>query len=206
LERHLTDWTVTTSDLGVPQMAGVRTETTATIEDLYRVDGKAELIDGRIVPLMPTGRRPNRIAFRIAKSLDDHAEATHEGEVYTDNMGFTVPKLSSGRESFSPDASYYRGPFPSNEMRFIRGPPTFAVEVRSEIDYGDPAEERRAAKRADYFEAGTRVVWDVDPRAGVIRSYSQQSPDHPKVFELAQEADAEPVVHGWRMPVDRILT
>jgi len=201
----LTDWTVTISDPGVPQMAGVRTETTATIEDLYRIDGKAELIDGRIVPLMPTGRRPNRIAFRIAKSLDDHAEATHKGEAYTDNMGFAVPKLSSGRESFSPDASYYRGPFPSNEMRFIKGPPTFAVEVRSENDYGDPAEERRAAKRADYFEAGTRVVWDVDPRAGVIRTYSQQSPDHPKVFELGQEADAEPAVHGWRMPVDRIL-
>ncbi len=205
LERHLTDWAVMTSDLGVPQMAGVRTETTATIEDLYRVDGKAELIDGRIVPLMPTGRRPNRIAFRIAKSLDDHAEATHEGEVYTDNMGFAVPKLSSGRESFSPDASYYLGPFPSNEMRCIKGPPTFAVEVRSESDYGDPAEQRRAAKRADYFEAGTRVVWDVDPRARVIRSYNQQSPDHPKVFELGQEADAEPAVHGWRMPVDRIL-
>ncbi|MBV8127633.1 MAG: hypothetical protein JO114_08255 [Planctomycetaceae bacterium] len=44
------------------------------IEDLYRVNGKAELIDGRIVPLMPIGRRPNRIAFRIAKSLDDHAD------------------------------------------------------------------------------------------------------------------------------------
>jgi Uma2 family endonuclease len=201
----LTDWTVTTSDPGVPRMAGVRTETTATIEDLYRIDGKAELIDGRIVPLLPTGRRPNRIAFRIAKSLDDHAEATQKGEAYTDNMGFAVPKLSSGRESFSPDASYYLGPFPFNEMRFIKGPPTFAVEVRSENDYGDPAEERRAAKRADYFEAGTRVVWDVDPQAGVIRSYSQQSPDHPKVFELGQEADAEPAVHGWRMPVDRIL-
>ena len=117
----MTDCTVTTSDLGVTQMAGVRNETTATIEDLYRVDGKAELIDGRIVPLMLAGRRPNRIAFRIAKSLDDHAEATQAGEVYTDNMGFTVPKLSSGRESFSPDASYYLGPFPSNEMRFIKG-------------------------------------------------------------------------------------
>ena len=62
-----------------------------------------------------------------------------------------------------------------------------------------------ARERADYFEAGTRVVWDVDPQAGVIRSYSQESPDHPKVFELGQEADAEPPVHGWRMPVDRIL-
>jgi Uma2 family endonuclease len=186
-------------------MAGVRTETTATIEDLYRVDGKAELIDGRIVPLMPTGRRPNRIAFRIAKSLDDHAEATQAGEVYTDNMGFTVPKLSSGRESFSPDASYYLGPFPSNEMRFIKGPPTFAVEVRSENDYGEPAEERRAAKRADYFEAGTRVVWDVDPAAKVIRSYSRQDPENPKVFELGQAADAEPAIPGWRLPVDWVF-
>jgi Uma2 family endonuclease len=186
-------------------MAGVQTETAATIEDLYRVDGKAELIDGRIVPLMPTGRRPNRIAFRIAKSLDDHAEATHEGEVYTDNMGFTVPKLSSGRESFSPDASYYLGPFPSNEMRFIKGPPTFAVEVRSENDDGDPANERRAAKRADYFEAGTRVVWDVDPQAKVINSYRGEDPDVPIVFEFSQNADADPAVVGWRVPVDSIF-
>src|SRR6476469_5080291 len=127
-------------------MAGTRTEAAATIEDLSRVDGKAELIGGRIVPLMPTGRRPNRIAFRIAKSLDDHAEATRQGEAYTDNMGFTVPRLSSGRESFSPDASYYLGPFPSNEMRFIDGPPVFAMEVRSENDYGEVAEVRLAAK------------------------------------------------------------
>jgi Uma2 family endonuclease len=186
-------------------MAGTQTEIAATIEDLYRVDGKAELIGGRIVPLMPTGRRPNRIAFRIAKSLDDHAEATGQGEAYTDNMGFAIPKLSSGRESFSPDASYYVGPFPSNEMRFIKGPPVFAVEVRSEGDHGESAEERRAAKRADYFQAGTLVVWDVDPRASVIRAYSRQDPDQPRVFKLGQKADAEPAVPGWRIAVDRIF-
>src|SRR4051812_42992620 len=101
----------------------------STLDDLSRVEGKAELIGGRIVHLMATGRRPNRIAFRIARSLDDHAAATGVGEAYTDNMGFTVPELPSGRESFSPDASYYVGPFPANEMRFVEGPPTFAVEV-----------------------------------------------------------------------------
>jgi Uma2 family endonuclease len=186
-------------------MAGTQTQIAATIDDLYRVDGKAELIDGRIVPLMPTGRRPNRIAFRIARCLDDHAEATHQGEAYTDNMGFAVPKLSSGRESFSPDASYYLGPFPSNEMRFIKGPPTLAVEVRSENDYGDAAEDRLAAKRADYFEAGTLVVWDVDPRDRVVRSYQHQDPRSPKVFGPGQEAEAKPAVSGWRMPVDRIF-
>src|SRR5437867_3388490 len=102
----------------------------ATLADLREVTGKAELIGGRIVPLMPTGRRPNRIAGRIFRSLDDHARATGVGEAYTDNMGFAVPELPSGRESFSPDASYFAGPFPADAMRFVEGPPTFAVEVR----------------------------------------------------------------------------
>jgi hypothetical protein len=31
----------------------------ATLDDLYRTEGKAELIGGRIVPLMPTGHTPS---------------------------------------------------------------------------------------------------------------------------------------------------
>ena len=50
-------------------MANVQSQIAATIDDLYRIDGKAELIDGRIVPLMPTGRLPNRIAFRETKGV-----------------------------------------------------------------------------------------------------------------------------------------
>lgn len=41
----------------------------ATLEDLARTPGKAELIGGRIVPLMPTGLRPNLVAGRIYRSL-----------------------------------------------------------------------------------------------------------------------------------------
>ena len=118
-------------------------------------------------------------------------------------MGFAVGVLSSGRESFSPDASYFLGHFPLNEMRFLEGAPTFAVEVRSENDYGDAAEMAMAAKRADYFEAGTAVVWDVDPVNEVVRKYGADFPDQPIVFARGQEADAEPAVPGWRMAVDR---
>src|SRR5437867_6904459 len=135
----------------------------ATLDDLLRTPGKAELIRGRIVPLMATGRKPNRVAFRIARSLDDFAMQTGRGEAYTDNMGFAVAMLPSGRESFSPDASYYDGPMPADDMRFIEGAPNFAAEVRSENDYDAAAEVELAAKRADYFQAGTAVVWDVDP-------------------------------------------
>ena len=178
----------------------------ATLSDLARTPGKAELIGGRIVELMPTGRKPNRIAFRIARSLDDYAEATGQGEAYTDNMGFAVPELPSGRESFAPDASYYyAGPRPADEMDFIEGPPTLPVEGRSKYDYGEAAEQKMAAKRADYFEAGTQVVWDVDPRAQCIHVYRADRPDQPVTYRKGQQAEAEPAVPGWRIAVDEIF-
>lgn len=177
----------------------------ATLEDLARIDGKAELIGGRIVPLMPTGRRPSRLALRIARSLDDYAEATGRGEAYADNAGFAVPELTSGRRSFSPNAAYYDGPFPPDPMRFIEGPPTLAVEVRSETDYGEGAQEEMASKRMDYFEAGTLVVWDVDPIAECVRVYRRETPTEPVVFTRGQEADAEPAVPAWTMAVDVIF-
>jgi Uma2 family endonuclease len=181
------------------------TETRATVDDLYRVEGKAELIGGRIVTLMPSGRKPHRVAFRIARSLDDYAQAAEKGEAYADNMGFAVPELTSGRESFSPDAAYYVGPLPANSMRFLSGPPTLAVEVRSEGDYGPTAERALAAKRADYFEAGTRVVWDVDPVAELIHVYRGPTAEPDATYGRGQMAEAEPAVPGWNVAVDEVL-
>ena len=160
--------------------------------------------DGRIVELMATGRLPNRIAARIFRSLDDYAQARGQGEAYTDNMGFAVPELTSGRESFNPATSYYDGPFPPDDWTFVDGPPNFAVEVRSESDYGSAAEAELAAKRADYFEAGTLVVWDADPHAREIRCWNRGHAA-PRCFVLGQVADAEPAVPGWRISVDAIF-
>jgi len=109
---------------------------------------------------MASGDLPSAVAFEIAVSLRAHEKASKRGKAYADGIGYAVPPLPSGRESFSPDASYYDGPHPVNRMRFIEGPPVLAVEVRSENDYGDAAEDELAAKRADYFAAGTLVVWD----------------------------------------------
>jgi Uma2 family endonuclease len=177
----------------------------ATLDDLARAEGKAELIGGRVVPLMPTGFHPGRIGGRIFRSLDDYAMTTGKGVAVPDNVGFTVPELTSGRESFSPDAAYYTGTLPADVMDFIDGPPTLAVEVRSKNDYGAAAEEALSAKRADYFEAGTLVVWDVDPVAECVRVYRATAPDQPRLFVTGEVADAEPAVPGWRMAVDPML-
>jgi Uma2 family endonuclease len=177
----------------------------ATLADLMRVDGKAELIGGRIVHLMPTGYRPSEIAFRIARRLADYAESAGRGKAFPDGIGYVVPELPSGRESFSPDASYTTGPPPADEMDFAEGPPDFAAEVRSKGDYGPAAEREMAAKRADYFAAGTQVVWDVDPVAGTVTKYTAADPLAPAVFGPGREADAEPAVPGWRLPVDALF-
>jgi Uma2 family endonuclease len=179
--------------------------TRATLDDLYRTPEKAELIGGRIVPLMSTGRKPNRVAFRIVRSLDDYASQIGVGEAFTDNLGYEVPVLPSGRESFSPDGSYHKGPFPKNPMRFIQGAPSFALEVRSENDYGPAAEAEMAEKRADYFQAGTEVVWDVDTLAECMHVYRASDPDHPVTYRRGAMAEAEPAVPGWSVAVDWIF-
>jgi Uma2 family endonuclease len=177
----------------------------ATLEDLYREPGKAELIDGRIVRFMPTGSKPGRIGGRIYRSLDDYSEQIGQGEAFPDNVGFAISILPSGRQSFSPDASFYLGQLPENPMRFVEGPPTFAAEVRSANDYGEAAEEDMAEKRADYFAAGTLVVWDVDPVEECIHVYRATAPDSPTTYRRGQLAEAEPAVPGWRVLVDWIF-
>ena len=182
------------------------TRTSATLDDLHLVEGKAELIAGRIVRLMPSGDAPSEAAFEIAVSLRDHARRSGVGVAYPDGIGYAQrPPLSSGRQSFSPDASYHVGPRPRNRMRFIEGAPTFAVEVRSEQDYGEAAESELAAKRADYFEAGTLVVWDVDPLAKTVAVHRADRQTQPVIHGPGQMADAEPAVPGWRLAVDDIF-
>jgi Uma2 family endonuclease len=185
-------------------MSAVAAPPRATLADLALAEGKAELIAGEVVSLMATGHRPNIVAGRIYRRLAEFAETSGRGVAYTDNMGFAVPELSTGRESFSPDASFYTGPLPSDRMKFVSGPPDFAVEVRSEGDYGPAAELAMATKRAEYFEAGTRVVWDVDPVANVVHRY-RPGIAAPTVFGPGTEADAEPAVPGWRLPVDWLM-
>ncbi len=177
----------------------------ATLDDLYRTPGKAELISGRIVQCIPDGHLPNRLAGRICRSLDDYARLVGKAEAFTSTMVFAIKKLASGRESFSPDASCYDGPLPADLMRFIEGPPTFAAEVRSQGDYGEAAEAEMADKRTDYFAAGTKVVWDVDPLAECIHVYKAADPGKPITYRRGQVADAEPAVPGWRVAVDWIF-
>src|SRR5262245_20321370 len=175
----------------------------ATVRDLHRAEGKAELINGSIVQMSPTGLGPSQVAMRIVLSLHSYSEATRTGSVFTDNVAFLAKLVHRG--SFSPDAAYYTGPIPDDPMEFLPAAPDFAVEVRSKADYGPAAEKRLRSKREDYFAAGTKVVWDVDPRKETVSVYRATKPTKAAVYKRGQTAEAESAAPAWRLPVSEIF-
>ena len=169
----------------------------ATVEDLYKVEGKAELVNGEIVQMSPTGGLPNYAALEITLSLRGYVKKTKKGRAVADNAAFIVDLPN--RKSFSPDAAFYLG---DTTMKFFQGAPAFAVEVRSEGDYGPRSERQMARKRADYFAAGTLVVWEVDLLSDeVVRVYRASNPETPTIYRRGELAEAEPAVPGWTMAV-----
>lgn len=178
------------------------TKTEATIEDLYKVEGKAELVNGEIVHMSPTGFEPGYAGDEIFVSLHEYSKRTKSGIAVGDNKAFRVELPN--RKSFSPDAAFHVGA--KTGMKFFDSAPIFAVEVRSEGDYGPRAEREMAKKRAEYFAAGTQVVWDVDLLSeSVVRVYRAADPDNAQVYGRGETAEAEPAVPGWTMAVDDLF-
>jgi Uma2 family endonuclease len=174
----------------------------ATLEDLARVKGKAELVDNKLVIMPLSGFLPSYVSGQILASLGVYAHQTRKGYALGGSVAFVVDLPS--RKSFSPDISFYKGK--PTGMKFLDGAPVFAVEVRSEGDYGAKAEKEIAKKRADYFAAGTLVVWDVDVLSqDVIRSYQAKKPEKPVIYRRGDKAKAEPAVVGWEMAVEELF-
>ncbi|MCI0335597.1 MAG: Uma2 family endonuclease [Planctomycetes bacterium] len=176
-------------------------DTDRLVAELYRIDGKAEIVDGRIVILPLSGGSPSRAAGAILYSLTNH-ENDCGGRAYTSTVAYLINLPH--RKSISPDASFYVGP--RWGMKFPEGAPMFAVEVRGQDEYGADVERAIAAKRADYFAAGTKVVWDVDLLSDeVVRVYRADSPERPTIYHRGETAEAEPAVPGWTFPVDELI-
>jgi hypothetical protein len=176
----------------------------ATIEDLYHVpeNGEAEILNGELRLMSPAGDLPGRAALRVAVSLDTQSRLTGAARAYGDNVGFTVNLPN--RQSFSPDAVFYVGPRTGG--KFLEGAFVFAVEVRSEGDYGPAAERDMAANASRLLRRRHRRRLggggaQIRNHDGVSSERSQQC-HHLRRGEVAE---AEPALPGWSMPVDDLF-
>jgi len=172
----------------------------ATEDDLRATpqDGrKYELVDGQIV-VSPAGSRHGLVSLRLGARLLAFGEQHGLGHALDSSTGFRMP---AGNVR-SPDASFVaRGRFPENGVPegFADVPPDLAVEVLSTDD------RPRAIldKVGEYLQAGVRLVWVIDPKAG--RAVVYRSLTDVRELKDTDDLDGEDVLPGFRCSLAEIL-
>jgi len=173
-----------------------------TAEQLLEVSipGKqVELVRGRLVVKEPPGYLHATVVARLAAELVNYARAQNLGQVVAGDPGFT---LSRGPDTVrAPDVAFVQrarvpDPVPAAFAEFA---PDLAVEVLSPHDR--PGET--LAKIGDWLDAGTRVVWVIDPARRQARVYRQDGTE-----AVLSETDAlrgEDVLPGFSCDIAAIL-
>src|SRR5687767_6565879 len=107
----------------------------ATVEDLHLTKFKAEIVDGQLIVISPTGLGPADAAWKIRESLYNYEKSVGGGYANGCQVAFIVNLPN--RLSFCPDVSWWVGD--PEAHYFPHGAPVFAVEVRDGSEYGDEA-------------------------------------------------------------------
>jgi Uma2 family endonuclease len=159
-----------------------------------------ELVRGVLRVSEPPGGLHGWIAVRLAARLADHVERLGLGSVLVE-AGYV---LQRGPDTVrGPDISFLsaaRMPPERLPEHFISGAPDLAVEILSPSDRWSDVEE----KLADYFGAGARLVWVVDPGA---RRVIVRYPDRPpRIVPTGDTLEGEDVVPGFALPLTELFT
>jgi Uma2 family endonuclease len=155
-------------------MMSAPTEQLLTADDLAALpdDGWSyELVQGRLLRMAPASWVPGVVSARVGRHIDAFVEKRRLGYCSTAEGGFLLQ--SSPDTVRAPDVGFVRAErVPPGEppRRYFPGPPDLAVEVRSPTDRVTDI----LRKIADYLEAGTRLVWYLDPER---RSAAVYRPD-----------------------------
>jgi Uma2 family endonuclease len=158
-----------------------------------------ELVRGRLIVREPPGAAHGYIAMRIGAAILNHVDARQLGYVLAAETGFTLERNPDTVRA--PDVAFVaRDPVHDPPAQgYAETAPDLAVEVLSPDDR--PGEV--LAKVADWLNAGTRLVWVVDPRGRLTRVYRA---DGSEAFLTVNESlDGEEVLPGFTLPLSRVF-
>jgi Uma2 family endonuclease len=175
---------------------------TATEEDLIAIQDRenrnCELIDGTLVE-KPLGYLESFLALRLGHLLQNYLDQ-HDLGALVGEAGST--RLMPGLVRI-PDISFISwGRLPDRTVRsepILGLAPDLAVEVLS------PSNTKREMdlKVREYFLAGVRLVWLVDPRKRAVRVYT--APDQSVRLTEGQALDGGDVLPGLRLPLREVF-
>jgi Uma2 family endonuclease len=175
---------------------------TATEQDVLAAESRTgricELIDGVLVE-KTTGYYESLLAALLIRALGDFVEQHQLGIVLGPDGTLQIlphqvriPDVSFIAWDRFPDRRLPKEPIPAVA-------PDLAVEVLSEGN--TPGEMQR--KLRDYFQAGVRLVWYLDPQARAVTAYT--APDRCDVVGEDQILDGADVLPGFRLSLRELF-
>ena len=175
---------------------------TAREEDVLEVERRtglaAELIDGVLVE-KTVGYLESLLAARLITRLNIFLGASNLGIVLGE--GGTLRVLPG--QVRIPDVCFIcRERFPGGKLPQVAMPavaPDLAVEILSPGN----TEGEMQRKLRDYFTAGVRLTWLIDPRDRTARVYT--APDHFTLLGAAEVLNGGDVLPGFELPLDALF-
>ena len=156
-----------------------------------------ELSRGMLICMSPLAYAPSRIAGKALVRLGGFVDEHGLGDYGSAEGGF---RLASDPDTVrAPDIWFVRAErLPPDEAaaeQYYSGPPDLAVEVLSPSDRFDQV----MGKVRDYLEAGTLLLWVLDPRSQTAAVFRPGQPV--RFLDIDDALDGEDVLPGFTLPL-----
>lgn len=164
-------------------------------ENLHDVSGdRLELVRGRVVREPPAGGEHGLIGNNAAYFIRKYLEANAVGRCFNADTGFI---LRRGPDMVrAPDISFVcTERLPHVPAGYIPVAPDIAVEVVSPTDRFNDVQQ----KVRDYLEAGTVVVWLIQPRTRSLTIYRKGVT--PSELHESEELTEDALLPGFKLQV-----
>ena len=154
-----------------------------------------EYVKGKLIPMSPPSMEHGEISSNVHLRLGLHVRENQLGRLYIAETTFQL-----GDRLVKPDVAFVSiDRLPENRRKSSPIPPDLAVEIVSPSDKHYDVTEKAFA----YLNAGTRLVWVIEPVAKTVMVYRSETD-----FTLLTCGDTltgEDVVEGFACPVAQLF-
>ena len=170
--------------------------TTMTLEEFLESDLEGyEYVKGELIPMPAASAEHGIISARLFLNLGLYVREKQLGEVVKPDTGFQV-----GERVLKPDIAFIStAHLPDDLSKAFSVPPDLAVEVVSPSD----AFRRVFEKAFAYLEAGTQIVWVIEPVSQTVMVY--RSKTDIRVLTYEDTLTGEDVVEGFSCQVAQLF-
>jgi len=161
--------------------------------------GPCELVDGRIVPTMPTRPEHGEIELNLGSELKAWVRSSGRGRVSGGEVGLYIRRnpdtVRAADLIFISHERYARW----GRASYLDVAPELVVEVMSPTDRRSDVLE----KVGDYLSAGVDRVWVVDPKLQCVLAYRTLT--EVRRFEMGDVLADEELLPGFSVPISDLF-